>query len=341
MPVPGRFTPQSSLFGWEFLWDSAAQRARGHPAGNRRSVASSLHLDSPYARYKIVSVPPDAWSTRRTRTERCRSPPVFSTIQLSDWLIRCDDAHHPNQDCRSPTGFLAWHLSGAPVGHGLPVWGGGATHAGLTSSQVVVVVNGDSFNSRTLANHFVALRRIPARNVIVLTDVPSSEVITVEVFRQQILRPLLNEIDRRRLAGQVDCIAYSADFPTCIDIAEDLKPLGDIHKVFTTKGSINGLTYLYAQVARKIPSYISAGGECLCASPDRGLFRQSWRREHVGEMAIHPRALGDPPSRRGLEGTGRVPRRAAASVSGCLSGCFAGGHGWGDRPRYRAAGNGD
>ena len=131
-----------------------------------------------------------------------------------------------------------------------------ATLAGLSSSEVVVVVNGKSLNSRTLANHYVAIRGIPARNVVVLPEVPSSETISVADFREKILSPLLAEIDRRKLGQHIQCIAYSADFPTAIDIAEDLKPLGKLPVYVTPKGSINGLTFLYSAVQAASPAYV-------------------------------------------------------------------------------------
>ncbi len=129
--------------------------------------------------------------------------------------------------------------------------------AGLSSSDVVVVVNSASLNSRTLANHFVSLRQIPSINVVVLNDIPDAEVINVEQFREKILRPLLAELQRRKLLGHIQCIAYSADFPTAIDISDDLKGVKDRHAIYTPVGSINALTYLYALVLAKDPSYIS------------------------------------------------------------------------------------
>ncbi len=130
-------------------------------------------------------------------------------------------------------------------------------HGGLSSSDVVVVVNAGSLNSRTLANHFVSLRQIPSVNVVVLDDIPNSEVITVEQFREKILRPLLAELQQRKLLGHIQCVAYSADFPTTIDISDDLKEIKDRHAIYTPVGSINALTYLYALVLAKDPSYIS------------------------------------------------------------------------------------
>ncbi|RMF42149.1 MAG: hypothetical protein D6753_08290 [Planctomycetota bacterium] len=129
-------------------------------------------------------------------------------------------------------------------------------HAGLSSAETVVVVNGDSFQSRTVANHYVYLRNIPPQNVIVLRDVPNSEEIDADTFRQRILSPLLLELDARKLAPTVQCIAYSADFPTAIDISKDLQGLDNLHKVFTRKASITGLTYLYLIARQANPAYI-------------------------------------------------------------------------------------
>ncbi len=120
--------------------------------------------------------------------------------------------------------------------------------AGLAASDVVVVVNGNSLNSRTLANHYVSLRNIPAANVIVLENVPNSEVVDVETFREQILKPLLAEVERRQLSTHIQCVTYSADFPTAIDIREELKPLGDLPAFYTGRASINALTFLYSRV---------------------------------------------------------------------------------------------
>jgi tetratricopeptide (TPR) repeat protein len=130
--------------------------------------------------------------------------------------------------------------------------------AGLSASETVVVVNGESLNSRTLANHYVRLRQIPAINVIVLTGVPDSEQITVDQFRHLILTPVFQEIETRKLAGHIQCIAYSADFPTAIDISKDLSSIKDLHKVFSKKvGSINSLTYLYQLVLKADATYIT------------------------------------------------------------------------------------
>jgi uncharacterized protein (TIGR03790 family) len=130
------------------------------------------------------------------------------------------------------------------------------TWAGLVPNEVVIVVNGASQDSRTLANHYIALRNLPASNVIVLESVPNSEVISVAEFREKILKPLLQEMDRRRLGNHVQCIAYSADFPTAIDIQTDIQPLGKLPVFYTARASINAVTFFYASVQAGDPGYI-------------------------------------------------------------------------------------
>ena len=75
-----------------------------------------------------------------------------------------------------------------------PHWAGGAENLAL-------VVNGDSWMSRSVANHYISLREIPAAHVVQLTGLPDLERIDVERFRHQILRPVLNTLrQRQRLA---------------------------------------------------------------------------------------------------------------------------------------------
>jgi tetratricopeptide (TPR) repeat protein len=151
---------------------------------------------------------------------------------------------------------LGFHLLALLIGLLSPQFVPQFAFAGLSGSEVVVVVNGGSVNSRTLANHYTKLREIPSINIIVLNNVPDREQITVQEFRELILVPLLQEIEKRGLAARVQCIAYSADFPTAIDISQDLASIKDLHLVFTKVASINGLTYLYDLALRADSSYI-------------------------------------------------------------------------------------
>ncbi|MCA9193979.1 MAG: hypothetical protein KDB03_19540 [Planctomycetales bacterium] len=168
-----------------------------------------------------------------------------------------------------PITTLAWLLSAFFfIGNG-----SNTLVAGLTPSEVVVVVNGRSLNSRTLANHYVALRKIPSSNVVVLDDVPASEVISIDDFRDKVLRPLLAEIEKRKIAGNIQCVAYSTDFPTSIDISSDLAALGQLPIVYTKNASINALTYYYAFVLAKDPGFIDLQANFYARRPIDAYFQ--------------------------------------------------------------------
>ena len=139
--------------------------------------------------------------------------------------------------------------------------------AGASASNWVVVVNADSLNSRTVANHYSVERNIPSRNVIVLSNIPNSDQITVDQFRELILIPILKEIESRGLAKHIQGIAYSADFPTAIDIQSDIAAVENKSPYLTPVGSINGLTYLFRMVLAKNPGYIGFESNLFAARP--------------------------------------------------------------------------
>lgn len=127
-----------------------------------------------------------------------------------------------------------------------------AAIAGGGPENVMLVVNEESWASLAVANHYIQLRKIPACNVVYLSGVQLSwDNVKIEVFREKILIPVLEAIQRRGLEPQIDYIVYSADFPFSINVRGDLA--GDpgarsLPKYVTTGASINGLTYLYESV---------------------------------------------------------------------------------------------
>jgi len=80
------------------------------------------------------------------------------------------------------------------------------------------VLNADSWASTLVANEYIAARSIPPANVVYLHDLPSFEEIKVDQFRDLILKPILKTAEERGIAPQIDCILYSADYLTAIDI---------------------------------------------------------------------------------------------------------------------------
>ncbi|HIE56483.1 MAG TPA: hypothetical protein EYP90_15165, partial [Chromatiaceae bacterium] len=88
------------------------------------------------------------------------------------------------------------------------------TTAGARGGQgpetTLLVVNADSPLSLTVANHWMALRPIPHNHVVWLHDIPTLETISMEQFRERILGPIMDFIEREGLENAIDTITYSA-----------------------------------------------------------------------------------------------------------------------------------
>lgn len=153
---------------------------------------------------------------------------------------------------------------------------------GMSSENVIVVVNGDSTISRTIANHYVYLRQIPEPNIIVLDDVPKGTVIELDDFRDKILKPVLAEIDKRKLAPLARTIAYSAGLPYGVKVKShtDKLPEGTEKKFQRPIASITGLTYFYRFVLTDSPSYLSFGSNLYA----RGKFERNFANPFAGEL---------------------------------------------------------
>lgn len=153
--------------------------------------------------------------------------------------------------------------------------------AGLTGENVALIVNGSSVDSLTVANHYAQLRDIPPQNIIVLNDVPDSLTISLDTFRDLILKPTLETINARRIAAQVSVIAYSAGFPTSVDVSSLKNRLNDgtDAKYRTPTASINSLTYFYRLVLSDSPDFMGWGANFYA----RGAFERHFANPFVGE----------------------------------------------------------
>ncbi len=143
----------------------------------------------------------------------------------------------------------------APLIFGCLAWGVASVGLATDPMRTALVVNPKSVDSLTIANHYVQLRDIPDKSIIRLPDVPNESMIQIEPFRQRILGPLLAELDARKLAKQVDFVAYSAGFPSAIAFTDDIGKVKDWPKFCTPVGSLTGLTTLYHRVMAKDPAY--------------------------------------------------------------------------------------
>ncbi len=178
--------------------------------------------------------------------------------------------------------------------------GASFARAGLGPENLVVVVNSKSADSRTIANHYVQLRNIPSRNVIFLDDVPEAMITDLESFRLRILKPLLEEIDRRGLANHIHAIAYSAGFPYAVNLKEHRERIedGDLRKAFTGTGSINGLTYLFRFILADKETYLSPSPNFYVRAPWERQFDNPFNEElgELFEQAKTELAAGDAPA---------------------------------------------
>ncbi|MBN1589405.1 MAG: hypothetical protein JW888_07815 [Pirellulales bacterium] len=135
--------------------------------------------------------------------------------------------------------------------------------AGGGPENVCLVVNPNSPESLVIANHYMQLRHIPPGNVVYVPQDPLESTVMIGPFREQILGPVLQTLDRRKLGGQIDYIIYSAGFPTAVNFTPDVKAFlkktgkSDWPKQIGMTGSITGLTYLYPYVMGRNLDFVS------------------------------------------------------------------------------------
>jgi len=132
---------------------------------------------------------------------------------------------------------------------------GGRAQGGGGPENVFLVVNAASADSLAVANAYAALRGIPPINVLMLPWQGDREAVPIAAFRTDILRPILQAIDARKLAPQIDCIAYSTDFPWRVDFAGEL-PRELVGRDKFPSGSLTGMTMLHAAVQAGSPAYL-------------------------------------------------------------------------------------
>ncbi|MEM6329801.1 MAG: hypothetical protein AAF790_06085, partial [Planctomycetota bacterium] len=131
--------------------------------------------------------------------------------------------------------------------------GAGRLEAGGGAENLVLVVNANSDASKAIANYYIALRGVPARNVIYIPWRRSLRSCKASKFRSELLGPVLQEINARGLALQTDYVVYSADFPWLVDLTAD-HPQIKFARRTSAFASITGATYLWSRVMSKSPA---------------------------------------------------------------------------------------
>jgi hypothetical protein len=127
-----------------------------------------------------------------------------------------------------------------------------SARAGGGPENVFLIVNSNSDSSKTIANHYIALRKIPGTNVLNLDWKGNLEIGSAKNFRDRILVPALQEIGNRGLGAQIDYLVYSSDFPWRLDLTT-LIPKESFVPPFGPVGSLTGITYLGPMIAGATP----------------------------------------------------------------------------------------
>jgi len=127
--------------------------------------------------------------------------------------------------------------------------------AGGGPENLFLVVNARSADSLAVANAYAALRGIPPINVLMLPWQGSRDEVTIREFRSDILQPILQAIDSRKLAPQIDSIVYSTDFPWRVDFSGEL-PRELVGRDKFPSGSLTGMTMLFSAVQAGSPAYL-------------------------------------------------------------------------------------
>jgi hypothetical protein len=135
-----------------------------------------------------------------------------------------------------------WLLRGVLALAALAVAQAQMARAGGGPENLFLVVNSRSVSSLAVANHYIALRKIPSSNILHVDWDGGTEGIDIDAFRRKLLVPMVEAMTRRGLAGQIDYLVYSSDFPYHVDFASDLPP--NQRNLNFLSASLTSLTYL-------------------------------------------------------------------------------------------------
>lgn len=171
--------------------------------------------------------------------------------------------------------------------------------AGTGPEQVVLVVNQNHATSLLIANHYAAWRRIPARNVIYLDQVPSTTVISLEQFKARILNPIFDAVRDRGLSHQIDAIVYSDGFPTAVNITPHIRLWEtqlrgqnqgefELGRLYNPRASLTSLTYFASAVLTDEPGYLSPDANWYYRGPAFKLITDPFLGE---EQELYQRGL--------------------------------------------------
>lgn len=168
-----------------------------------------------------------------------------------------------------------------------PAWGGGGPE------NVLLVVNANSTNSKTLANHYIALRNIPSSNVVYVDWRGGLELAQGQFWAEGVLKPAVTAIGERGLSAQIDYVVYSCDLPWRVNLTS-LLPASAFNDNFRPEGSSTGLTYLWQLVRDKSESLPSPQINWYISPNDSRNLAQCQVLSETKSRAFHSRYFWAP-----------------------------------------------
>jgi len=168
-----------------------------------------------------------------------------------------------------------------------------ATFAGGGPENVLLLVNSNSANSKTLANHYIALRKIPARNVVYIDWRGGLELAQAKFWAEGILQPAIEAIAERGLSAQIDYVVYSCDLPWRVNLTT-LLPASAFNDYFRPEASSTGLTYLWQLVRDKSAGIVNPQINWYTSPIDSGNLAQCQQLSGTKSRGFHSRFFWSP-----------------------------------------------
>jgi uncharacterized protein (TIGR03790 family) len=141
--------------------------------------------------------------------------------------------------------------------------------AGGGPENVLLVVNSGSLDSKTLANHYIALRDVPASNIVYVDWRGGLELAQAKFFSAGVLEPAIEAINNRGLGAQIDYVVYSCDIPWQIEL-KSLMPDAKFTKQSNPRASVTGITYLWQFIRDKSPAIVAPSVNWYVSPQDDG-----------------------------------------------------------------------
>ena len=163
--------------------------------------------------------------------------------------------------------------------------------------NLILVVNSSSADSLAVANHYIKLRNIPPLNVVYIDSfkiLPNmdGESAHVKYFESQVLKPVLEAIDKRGLRPQVQYIVYSAGFPTRVtcqpQIGKFLKATDqkyDIH-FHAPWVSLTSATFFHENIFSNTPDFVQLDANRYATHRTDDLFQNPFVNDSGTEFDL-------------------------------------------------------